>query len=447
MSALATGRLERVLPLGVLALGGLVGLAIAWQPLVAGLLVAAGLVAAVGTSRPHWLVAVMFGSILFDRAGVTGLDVSEFPVTLSKLSVLGSIGLYGLHVALSRSPPVRWHPVLTAMGVFASSTAVTLAIAGSMKHGKFALFGIVMMMVLVGLAYTTLAERPLQPLYRFMGVALVLALGAGLVLGTNASAGESARATGTFGDPNEWATLVLLVAPLVLGGLMDDAGPFPRLLRMALIALVPLGIFQAGSRTALVVGGLVGIGVIWLFRQRLGEVLACVGAAVVAVPFFVDLDLALGRFQSLLDNLQGKAVVQDASLNERSELLHQGLALLQDNWLVGVGPGMFARATGFISIDGRYRPAHNTYLEVACEQGLVGMLAGGFLLLVVGLTLWRGVRDAKDPPSRRRVLGAALGFGAFALMAATLGLLTFSMAYLLLGFTLAVVHQARPAGD
>lgn len=447
MSALATGGLERALPLGILALGGLVGLAVAWQPLLAGLLVVAGVVAAVGASRPHWLVAVMFGSILFDRAGVTGLDVSEFPVTLSKLSVLGSIGLYGLHVALSRSPPVRWHPVLTGMGIFAASTAVTLAIAGSLKEGKFTLFGIVMMMVLVALAYTTLAERPLQPLYRFMGGALVLALSAGLVLGTAASAGEGARASGTFGDPNEWATLVLLVAPLVLGGLMDDRSPLARVLRMGLIALVPLGIFQAGSRTALVVGSLVAVGVIWLFRRRLGEILACVGAAVIAVPFFVDLDLALGRFESLLTNLQGRAVVQDDSLNERSELLRQGLALLQDNWLVGVGPGMFARATGFISIDGRYRPAHNTYLEVACEQGLLGILAGGFLLLLVGLTLWRGLRDAKDPRHRHRVLGVALGFGAFGLMAATLGLLTFSMAYLLLGFGLAVVHQARPAGD
>ena len=117
--------------------------------------------------------------------------------------------------------------------------------------------------------------------------------------------------------------------------------------------------------------------------------------------------------------------------------------LFLENWLLGAGPGNFARATGFVSITGKLRPAHNSYLEVAGEMGLVGLVALAVFGLTVFASLWRSQALTPRTADRNRVLGAGLGLLALCLMAATLGLLTFSMAYLMLGLALAIGWQAR----
>lgn len=426
-----------LVPIGA---GLAVGLVVAKVPLAVVALAAAAVLAMLGLARPRLLVAGMFLALLFDRLGLTSMKVAQFPVTASKLSVLGSLGLWAVHVTLNGKAPVRWHPVLTAMLGAVAVCALCVALTGSLGPGKFTLFGLGMMTVLVALVYTILAPEDLQPLYRFLGVALTLALVASVV--ASGGAGEAGRASGTYGDPNEWATTVLLLTPLVLGGLADEEHRGWGLMRPVLVLLASASVLLSASRTALVVGAVVAVGCVALLWHRKGEILAAGAVAVVGVPFFVDMEMAVLRFRSLVDNLTGASVVPDQSLNERTELLQQGLALFRDNWLYGSGPGTFARATGFVTVDGRLRPAHNTFLEIAAEQGVLGLGATGLFILVVGLSLWRAWRASEGAPSRR-VLGAGLGLSAVGLMAAALGLITFSMAYLALGIGLAAALQAE----
>jgi len=425
------------------ALGLLLGLAVTQQPLLVPLAVVAAAVALGCLAWPPAMIGLIFVSILFDKLGVTGVDVARFPITASKLAVLGSLGLWAVHVLLTRARPLRWHPVLSAMVACVAATGVTVAIAGSMKHGRFALMGLAMMTVMVALVYAVLAERALQTFFRLLGLAWTAALAASLA-GGRGGAGEAARATGTFGDPNEWATMVLLITPLVLGALIDDEHPVVRPLRMAIIGLAPLAILLTGSRSALVAGLLVAPGVLWLLLgRRRWELAACAGAGLLVTPFMTRLDTVILRFQALLDTLAGRAIVRDTSLNERTELLRQAQDLFLDNWLVGAGPGNFERASGFISLEGRFRPAHNTYLEIASEQGLVGLVPVVIFMGIVAMTLYRAYQHAHSQRARHRVVGAALSLLAVALMAATLGLLTFSMAYLVLGVSLALAYQAH----
>ena len=431
----------RVLP--PIALGLALGLACSQQPLLTAVGVAGALVVVACVAQPRWLVLLMFLGILFDRLGLTSIRVANFPITASKLTVLGSLALWGLHVALSRSRLLRWHPVMSGLMGLALATAVGIAVANSMTNGRFALFGIVMMTVLVGLVYTSLADVSLNGLYRVLSLALVGVLILSLARG--GGVGEAARSSGTMGDPNEWATMVLLLTPLLLGGLADDRHILARGLRLALIGLGPLAVLHSGSRAALVVGLLILPACVWILRKR-GSELVIVGLlAVVAAPFLLNVDVALRRFDSLVMNLTGTAVVADASLDERTELFHQARDLFLDHWLIGVGPGNFAEATGFVTLTGRVRPAHNTYLEIASEQGLVGLIPTAVLAGIVGWTLWQAIRDAPSALHRNRLVGASLGLMGVALMAASLGLLTFSMAYLALGFTLAVVAQSEAA--
>lgn len=422
------------LPVGI---GLVLGVAVALQPkLVVVALAGLGLAVA-GVVHPPVLVGLMFVGMLFDRLGVTGMSVDRFPITASKLTVLASLPLWGLHAIIRGAPPVRWHPVLSALVAMVAVTGVGIAWANSMGEGRFQLFGLAMMTVMVALVYAALAGSALASLYRLMALAFVG------VLAMSAAAASGGRSTGTMGDPNEWATTVLLVSPLLLGGLADDASALARPLRMALVTLAPVAVLLSGSRTALVVGCAISPACLYLLRRHRGELAACAAAAVVALPLLGDLDTALVRLDHLMQNLRGGAAQPDESLAERTELLRQGTQLFLDHWFIGAGPGNFASATGFLSRTGTLRPAHNTFLEIASEQGLVGLFPLALFLLTVALSFRRGLRDATTVASRSRVLGAMVGLGAVGLMAATLGLLTFSMAYLVLGVGLAVVHQAR----
>ena len=425
-------------PLGLgLAVAAVVLLGAKWAVLLSLALVVAG----VGVTYPVTLVCLMWLAMLLDRAGVTGVDLAEFPVTASKLAVVASLGLWALHVVMSRAPFVRWHGVLSAMMGVLASTAFCIAHANSMKSGKFDLYGIAMMAVMVILILAILAEAPLQPVYRFCGVVFVGAMvfsiaGAG-------GAGEAGRATGTMGDPNEWATLVLLTTPFLLGGLLDETRGLWRLLRIMLTMLAPISVFSSGSRSALAVGILVAIGCIALLRKQATDLLVAAGASLIAAPAWFERDTLLYRLELLWDNFRGVAVVHDDSFAERTELFRQGKALFLEHWLVGAGPGNFERATGFVSHSGALRPAHNTYLEIAAEQGLVGLTTTAIFMCTVGYCLYVGSRAASPSQSRHRILGAGLGLAALAMMAATLGMLTFSTGYLVLGVSLAAVHQAH----
>ncbi len=422
------------------ALGLCAGAGVALAPTLAPVGFAGVAAAWLGVAYPPLLVLGMWAGMLLDRLGATGMNVGLIPVTASKLTVLGSIGLWALHSALARAPLVRWHPVLTAMLGFLASTAVSIALSNGMEYGVFVLSGLGMVTVLVALVYAVLAEAPLTMLYRALGCGFAVALLASL------RAPGTDRSAGTMGDPNEWATLVLLLTPFLLGGLADDEHVLARGLRMALVGLAPLAVLHSESRAALVFGMVVGPICLYMLRRRVGELAVCAGAGILVAPLVLDLDAMLYRFQQLVANFRGGAVVQDASLEERSELFRQGKQLFLDHWLIGAGAGSFEKATGFVSHTGELRPAHNTYLEIASEQGVIGLIPAGIFLLTVAVTLRDGFRAARSERHRNRVLGVAIGLGALCLMAATLGLLTFSMAYLVLGFGLAVVHQASADG-
>ena len=370
-------------PLGLVLLGLLLGAVISLQPLLAPLPLLVLPVGVFFVQRPSLLMVLIFAAILFDQVGVTGMQMDEFPVTLSKLAVLGSLAAWGARVALSRARPLRWHPVLSAMLALVLVTAVGVALTGTMKVGKFNLAGLAMMTVLVSLVYTILADSPLQPIYRLKGGIFVGAL-AMAVLNARLSGG---RGSGTMGDPNEWATMVLMLTPLLVGGLADDEHPIARPLRTAMLLLAPLAILLSMSRTALAVGVIIAPVVLLLLRHRRAELWSVVGIAVVATPLAVDLDSVFFRVRQLIQNVQGGAVVRDVSLEERSELLRQGVQVFWDHWLIGAGPGNGPAASGYVSLTGRLRPVHNTYLEIASEQGILGLLFVALFLGTVGHTL------------------------------------------------------------
>ena len=102
----------------------------------------------------------------------------------------------------------------------------------------------------------------------------------------------------------------------------------------------------------------------------------------------------------------------------RFVLWETALAIFQNNFLTGAGPGNFGRA--LLRLNQADLPrlqiasAHNVYLNTAAELGLVGLMAGGYLLLMVGRAWqqrWRQIPHTPMQASERIRLvtcGAAL---------------------------------------
>lgn len=423
------------------AAGVAVGLCVSTQPVLVVVGVVGLGVALLGVARPPFLVVGMWMGMLFDRLGDSNAAVGVFPVTLAKLAVVGTAGLWTVHAVSRGRRLLRWHPVLGAMTGMITTTAVCIAWSHSLDEGRWDLAGLGMMTVLVALVYVILAEADLAPIYRILGAVFVAVL-ASSILGPTGT-GELGRATGPMGDPNEWAAIVLLVTPLLLGGLADDDRPGSGALRAALLLLGPAAVLRSGSRAALIVGALTLLGCVWVLRRHRRELVSVAALAVVGAPIVLDLEATFVRFRLLIRGLRFGAQAEDPSLSERTELLRQGVELFRDHWLLGAGPGNFAIATGFVSPAGTFRPAHNTLLKIAGEQGVVGLASTTVLLIVMAVALRRGLRDGRAA-HKGRVLGVALGLGALLAMATTLDLLVFSMAWMVVGIGLAVVHQAKP---
>ncbi len=183
------------------------------------------------------------------------------------------------------------------------------------------------------------------------------------------------RALGVLNDPNDLAQFLLMMVPLIL------LNWNPRELIQSLplvgvpIAIIGYGIFLTRSR-----GALVGIAVVVAVavQRRIGRLTG----ALMAVP------VALGL---ILLNFAGGREVSVAGGVDRIEIWSDGLALVKESPLWGVGYGLFTESNP--------QTAHNSFLLCAAELGLGGYLIW-LALFVVGLWQLRTILDApRDNPA------------------------------------------------
>lgn len=164
------------------------------------------------------------------------------------------------------------------------------------------------------------------------------------------------RVVGYFPNPNVFAAFLVLLLPLVV--VLVWRAPLPSWLALLLIALPGLALVLTFSRAALV-GLLLAVGLV-MTRRRSWLPLTVAALAVTAVVN----PLSTGRL------LPGIA--------SRVEVWVAALGIIADHPLTGVGVGNFQAAAP------RYWNAHNLYLHVAAESGVV---AGLLLIAVLVLAL------------------------------------------------------------
>jgi putative inorganic carbon (HCO3(-)) transporter len=189
--------------------------------------------------------------------------------------------------------------------------------------------------------------------------------------------GSSYRPGYVTGDPNYFTASVLLCLPMIFYFLSAEASAEgKRRTGEGLFYVVSICLILPAVRLGASRGGLVGMSamalfIAWRSNRRIRNLIAiiAVGAALI---FFAP----SGPVQRLLHPTQGDKESSDIRLL----LWQSGLNMIRSHPLAGVGLGRFKAVSLAYAPPGTTTPelkhiAHNTYLEMAAEIGVPGLLA------------------------------------------------------------------------
>jgi len=248
-------------------------------------------------------------------------------------------------------------------------------------------------------------------------------------------------------DPNETASLFALMIPWAMYVVATERG-WKRLIGIIAIPLYLYGILKTGSR-----GGLLGIGAMVPFliylsppKRRLPFIAAIiVGALATSMSLS---DQAIRRFRKAFDPNEYNYKTEDGRIN----IWKRGLGYIKSKPIQGVGINGFQyqelATKQNLGFGIRQAAAHNMYIQVAAELGLIGF--GAFLVMIAGA--WKGctrvrqrlkplVLNRSDPEAHAEILRANMA------QAALLSVL-FTGFFLSLGYSAMVFFSVAAAvGD
>jgi len=132
-------------------------------------------------------------------------------------------------------------------------------------------------------------------------------------------------------------------------------------------------------------------------RSSQTVVIVC-GALFVAV---LAITIVLGAWGGGSGDGSADRLVRATISEQRVALWHDALAITGEHPVLGVGPGRFPLVSPISSSDADLRWAHNEFLQIAAETGLIGFA------LVVGVFLWGFYALWSTPPNLVAGLAAA----------------------------------------
>lgn len=371
--------------------------------------VAVGLVTSRGPALTLGVVAglIVVGTLLLrvEFAALVFVAVEPFESYAKSLSTT-SVKLLGallfvawLVRALSRGTELRLrHPVVVA--AFAM-LAVLLAATVLHPNGSAGAATLVRYLSYLGalIVLVDCMRDRLSP--RLVVQVFVLSCTAAAVVGLVVYFRGAYRAEGPQGDPNDFAFFLVGAIPLAIA--LQRGARFRYLYSAAALVLV-LGTLATWSR-----GGLTGLVVMLLFAVAIRQIswrvvlttLCLAGMAVLAI-------LALDPIQ-LTNSYTAKTYNAQQNVDERLVRWEVAAEMTADHPVLGLGPGGFktnynryidfkpTNAVEFLDV------AHEMYLEVACELGLLGLAA---FLCVLGFGFAGAWRRARSPDADGRLASA-----------------------------------------
>ncbi len=398
-------------PLLAIAIGALAAALAVEQPLVA---VATGVavVALIIADRPPAATVACVG-LVFSNAVVVATTEHGVPQLVAGLVPLLLLVTIGYRTCIERRPVVLplatpWVVALLVVQVVGAATSREPATSLA-EVTTFVVEGLALWLLLAN------AARAADVL-RACAVVLVLAA-AGLsllsvaqevgileggdgygfaqvsdaVVARDEAAGQEgqSRHAGPVGEQNRWAQCLALVAPLALALAARDRSRAVRVLSAASVPAIGAGIvltYSRGAAVGLVLAALVAVALRWVPRAAtLGALAVAVVVLSVGAPVFAAraTTVVTARGSATGEEPVGaEGAETDSSFSNRSVEASAAIAVFVHHPVVGVGPGLFptyfqdeARRLGADRIVGVDRQAHNLYLGLAADTGILGLLA------------------------------------------------------------------------
>ncbi len=195
---------------------------------------------------------------------------------------------------------------------------------------------------------------------------------------------------GMFENPNDLATALDLLLPFAVALTLISKG-LSRLFYLVCAAVLAVGVLFTLSR-----GGFLGLiassGVLLWKLGRWRRLKTTLGVALICGILLAVMPGGYGaRIVTIFNNEQD----QTGSAQERRELLERAASIAISRPIVGVGMGNFH----IYSI--REKAAHNAYLEIAAELGVMGLIAYLILILAPLRSLHRIERQTRGMRTKR----------------------------------------------
>lgn len=239
---------------------------------------------------------------------------------------------------------------------------------------------------------------------------------------------DTARHAGPLPDPNFWGRFLVVGLPMAMA-LTHRAWRDGRrwLIGLAAVSVVLLlgGIYLTGSRGSFlacavaVAAYLVCVGITW----RQFALVGALGALLLLIPGVGSRLLSFG-----LQSPYTQRAAEDASALSRLATQRVALQMGMDKPLTGVGPGGYFAAFGEYAAQGqvtidRVLAAHNLYLGLWAQTGILGLLGFGAILAaglgLSGRALWLTRGMTRSDRALIRPYAAAIFTGILAWSAAS----------------------------
>ena len=246
---------------------------------------------------------------------------------------------------------------------------------------------------------------------------------------------------------NDIALLAVMALPLTMLG-MPPAQPLPwraafAFLALSLFAIVGLSLNRAAG-TALAATLLL----LWSQTGHRWQILAVSSPAIAGTLFWFAKSDYWDRFRAIWSSEGLRSSLDQATVSERLELWRGALQMVEDHPWFGVGPSNYEHMIGeYLSPALAGIPAHNSWLHLASETGLPGVILytalffSGLVVLQQAKCRRRGV---SWPDYGARLVQASLV--AYLVGALFITRHDMVLAYLLLGWASALWVSSRPTG-
>ncbi len=331
----------------------------------------------------------------------------EYPIPLAKIFAVAAPAIFFFSRAISGEKLFLWQRELKMVFVILGLAVLFYPFSINKEDTWRELSELYIKVVLMfGLLVATLDSR--ARIYWMMRLTVLcggwIALDSILKFRAGDLSEKSQRIEGTvggmFSNPNDLATTFGMLLPLAVVLLVVSRGPSRVLYAccIVLFSMATLITFSRGGFLALV--AVAGV-MLWKFRRR-HRAIPYVAAGMLLGVLLLSMPGGLGdRLWTIVKPDSDST----GSAQERRDILKRGLLIAARHPITGIGLGTFH----IQSIN--ERRAHNSYLEIAAELGLMGLLAYLALIFNPLKALWQIEAETLGACDRRAFENYVLSVG------------------------------------